>query len=81
MRGPYAQYRFTLQPKSNFTPGAVFGGQVACASLLLAQNVQPRDLMEILGHSQISLTMNTYSHVVPAALKKAAEQMDNILTG
>ena len=53
----------------------------ACASLLLAQNVQPRDLMEILGHSQISLTMNTYSHVMPAALKEAANRMDSILTG
>ena len=35
-----------------------------CASLLLAQNVQARDVMEVLGHSQISLTMNTYSHVM-----------------
>ena len=51
------------------------------ASLLLAQNVQPRDLMEILGHSQISLTMNTYSHVMPSALREAATRMDSILAG
>ena len=51
------------------------------ASLLLAQNVQPRDLMEILGHSQISLTMNTYAHVMPAAMKDAADRMDSILSG
>ena len=51
------------------------------ASLLLAQNVQPRDLMEILGHSQISLTMNTYSHVMPSALQDAANRMDSILAG
>ncbi|MDP7201217.1 MAG: tyrosine-type recombinase/integrase [Dehalococcoidia bacterium] len=51
------------------------------ASLLLAQNVQPRDLMEILGHSQISLTMNTYGHVMPAALLDAANRMDAILSG
>ena len=38
-----------------------------CASFLLAQNVQPRDVMEILGHSQIGLTMNTYAHVMPFA--------------
>src|SRR5262249_9803415 len=37
----------------------------ACASLLLVQGVHPRVVMEILGHSQIGLTMNTYSHVVP----------------
>jgi hypothetical protein len=35
--------------------------------------------MEILGHSQISLTMNTYSHVIPALQRDAAERMDAIL--
>ena len=35
----------------------------ACASLLLVQGVHPRVVMETLGHSQISLTMNTYGHV------------------
>jgi integrase len=32
----------------------------ACAALLLVQGVPPRGVMEVLGHSQISLTMNTY---------------------
>lgn len=51
----------------------------ACASLLLAQGVHPRVVMETLGHSQISLTMNTYSHVIPALQRDAAERMDAIL--
>ncbi len=51
----------------------------ACASLLLAQGVHPRVVMEILGHSQISLTMNTYSHVIPALQRDAAERMGAIL--
>lgn len=38
----------------------------ACASLLLAQGVNPRVVMEILGHSQITLTLDTYSHVMPS---------------
>ena len=50
-----------------------------CASLLLAQGVQPRVVMEILGHSQISLTMDTYSHVIPGLQEDAANQMDAIL--
>ena len=29
---------------------------------MFAQGVSPRVVMEILGHSQISVTMNTYSH-------------------
>jgi integrase len=37
--------------------------------------------MEILGHSQISLTMNTYTHVLAALKREAAEHMDRLLTG
>jgi integrase len=48
------------------------------ASLLLAQGVQPRVVMETLGHSQISVTMNTYTHVMPVLLRDAAEKMDAI---
>jgi integrase len=50
------------------------------ATLLLAQGVDPRTIMETLGHSQISLTLNTYSHVVPALQREAASKMDAILT-
>jgi integrase len=52
-----------------------------CATLLLVQGVHPRVVMEILGHSQISLTMNTYSHVVPTLQKEAARRMDDLLSG
>lgn len=49
------------------------------ATLLLAQGVDPRTIMETLGHSQISLTLNTYSHVLPALQANAATKMDAIL--
>ncbi|MGO9056951.1 MAG: tyrosine-type recombinase/integrase [Candidatus Binataceae bacterium] len=51
----------------------------ACASFLLAQGVHPRVVMEFLGHSQISLTMNTYSHVLPDAMREAIERMEVML--
>jgi|SRR5579872_1027435 len=51
----------------------------SCASLLLAQNVAPRVVMEVLGHSQISLTMNTYSHVLPELKREAATQMEALI--
>lgn len=50
------------------------------ASLLLAQGTHPRVVMELLGHSTIALTMNTYSHVIPALERDAADRMDAILT-
>ena len=51
----------------------------ACASLMLAQGVAPRVVMEVLGHSQISLTMNTYAHVTPALGRSAAERLDELI--
>ena len=51
----------------------------SCASLLLAQGVHARIVMETLGHSQIALTMNTYSHVMPELQREAADKMGELL--
>ena len=52
----------------------------SCASLLLAQRVDSRVAMEVLGHSQISQTMR-YSHVIPELQFAAAPSMEQVLTG
>lgn len=52
----------------------------SCASLLLAQRVPYRVVMETLGHSQISLTMR-YSHLVPELRREAADSMERVLAG
>lgn len=51
----------------------------SCASFLLASGASPRVVMEILGHSGIAITMNTYAHVLPSLLGGAAEGMDDVL--
>jgi integrase len=51
----------------------------ACASLLLAQGVSARVVMEILGHSTIALTLNTYSHVLPSTQREALDRMNELL--
>ena len=51
----------------------------SCATLLLVQGVSPRVVMDVLGHSQIGLTMNTYSHVIPDLRRDAASRMEEIL--
>jgi integrase len=51
------------------------------ATLLLVQGVHPRVVQGLLGHASIAITMNTYSHVVPALRKDAADQMDAALKG
>ena len=51
----------------------------SCASLLLAEGVSPRVVMETLGHSRISVTTDTYTHVMPALMREAAAAMDRSL--
>lgn len=52
-----------------------------CATLLLAQGVEPRVIMETLGHSVIGTTMNLYTHVLPATQRAAADRMDDLMRG
>lgn len=49
------------------------------ATLMLLQGTHPKIVQERLGHSNISLTMDTYSHVLPSMQEEAAEKMDEIL--
>jgi integrase len=50
------------------------------ATLLLAQGVDQRVVMEILGHSQISMTCR-YAHVLPQVMTDAAERIGRALWG
>jgi integrase len=49
------------------------------ATLLLSQGVHPKVVQERLGHSQIGVTMDVYSHVLPGMQADAAEKMGAIL--
>ena len=49
------------------------------ATLLLQQGVHPKVVQEMLGHSQISLTLDTYSHVLPSLGEDAARRLDTLL--
>jgi integrase len=51
----------------------------SCASLLLVQGVPARVVMETLGHSNISITMDTNTHVLPELQRQAADAMDRAL--
>ena len=49
------------------------------ATLLLEQGEHPKVVQEMLGHSQIGLTLDTYSHVTPGMHRKAADTFDRLL--
>ncbi|CAN5246739.1 site-specific integrase [soil metagenome] len=46
------------------------------ATLLLSAGTHPKIVSEMLGHSSIALTLDTYSHVIPAMHAEAAATMD-----
>jgi integrase len=51
------------------------------ATLLLVAGVNPRVVQERLGHAQITLTLETYSHVLPELQREAAERVGRVLFG
>ena len=51
------------------------------ASLLLEQGIHPKAVSERLGHSQISITLDTYTHVIPSLQEQATDQFDKLIFG
>ncbi|MGG7466216.1 site-specific integrase [Plantibacter sp. YIM 135347] len=51
------------------------------ATLLLELGVHPKVVQERLGHSQISTTMNIYSHVTPTMQKDAVSRLSMLVSG
>jgi len=49
------------------------------ASLLLEKNVHPKIVSELLGHSTVTLTLNTYSHIINPLSRVAADTLDEIV--
>lgn len=53
----------------------------ACASLLFAQGLSAKAVMETLGHSQIATTADLYGHMYMELRQEVADRMDAILAG
>jgi integrase len=51
-----------------------------CATLLLTRNVNVKIVSEMLGHSTIAITLDTYSHVLPNMRDQAAAAMEEALS-
>ncbi|MBA3490530.1 MAG: tyrosine-type recombinase/integrase [Rubrobacteraceae bacterium] len=51
-----------------------------CATLLLSRGVHPKFVQELLGHATISITLDTYSHVLPSMGGQTAAAMEAALS-
>jgi len=49
----------------------------SAATLLLSMGVHPKIVQEILGHSNVGITLNVYSHVLPSMQKDAMDMLHN----
>jgi integrase len=80
---PSADYRAwrSLLADAGVRPARLHDARHTAASLLMLQGVPARVVMDVLGHSQISLTLGTYSHVVPELARDAADRMGESLWG
>ena len=52
----------------------------SAASLLLSLGVHAKIVQELLGHSQIGLTLDTYSHVLPSLQEEAVSRLNTLLS-
>ncbi len=48
---------------------------------MLAADVHPKVVSERLGHANIGITLDIYSHVIPGMQEEAAAKVGNLLFG
>ncbi len=51
----------------------------SAATLLFRENVHPKVVQELLGHSTISITLNVYSHMLPGMQHDAISRLNSKL--
>ena len=51
----------------------------ATITVMLATGVHPKIVQEILGHSDISIMLNTYSHMLPSLQREAMKTLEAAL--
>ena len=77
-RGDHREWQLLLQ-QAGVPEARLHDARHTAATLLLTQGVPARVVMEILGHSQVTLTLGTYSHVAPEVARDATERVADAL--
>jgi integrase len=81
LRRRSASSRFAALVKRHGLPTlSPHGCRHTAATLLLESGVHPKIVSELLGHSSVSVTLDTYSHVGEGLKRAAAERLDAFLS-
>lgn len=78
-RNMYRHFKIRLERAGLSTSYRFHDLRHTCATLLLQQGVHAKYVQELLGHTDISLTLNVYSHILPDMGDAAAGAMDDAL--
>ncbi len=76
----YSRYFGQIVKECGFEGISLHSLRHSYASALLRMGESAKVVQEILGHSTISVTLDTYSHVHPDLKRRAAKKMDEFLT-
>jgi integrase len=79
----YLRYRsfYPLLDRTGLPPVRFHDLRHSCATLLLSEGIHPKIVSDVLGHSQIGITLDLYSHVTATMQAVAAEAMGRLLGG
>jgi integrase len=58
-----------------------YGLRHTCASILMKAGTPPHVVSETLGHANVKITLDTYSHVLPGMQETARDAMQKIFFG
>jgi integrase len=75
-------YRFKrLQKQAGVPPIRIHDLRHTSATLMLANGEHPKIVQERLGHADVSMTLNRYSHVTMDMQRAAADRLDSLVRG
>ena len=68
-----------LAKKAGFSDTRFHDLRHGFATMMLSQGVHPKVVQEMLGHETISITMDTYSHVIKGMQKEAVQKLNEFI--
>lgn len=78
--GPLMKQFHALLARAGLPPMHIHDLRHSAATVLLSKGVNPKQVQELLGHSQINMTIGKYGHVLPSMQKEIADKFDDLLS-